>query len=258
MLKDLTTGAGCFLRGFGLMLRPGVKRHVIGPILINLALFGLVIGFGARWLRGFVDWLSTQGWGWLGGPLWVLFVVAALAVVYFGFALAGGLLASPFLGYLSAAVERSLTGAAPPASGISLGREILRTLVNETRKLIYVAILAVPCLLLFLIPVINLVAPFIWAAFWAWVMVLQSADYPLSNHGLPPSRQRRLLGSRRALSLGFGAATSAAMMVPGLNLLVIPAAVAGATWMVREHLGLGPAATRPNTDSTDLRVDSTD
>ena len=40
----------------------------------------------------------------------------------------------------------------------------------------------------------------------------------------------------RGLSLGFGAAVTAAMMVPVLNFLVMPAAVAGATLLWLDHM----------------------
>ncbi|MOA52168.1 putative sulfate transport protein CysZ [compost metagenome] len=43
------------------------------------------------------------------------------------------------------------------------------------------------------------------------------------------------LRAKRWQSLGFGAATYAALLVPGLNILLMPAAVAGATvFWVRE------------------------
>jgi len=90
---------------------------------------------------------------------------------------------------------------------------------------------SVPFLLLFLIPGINLIAPFTWLAFSAWMLAVEYADYPMGNHGLRSDEQKQRLGNKRLLSLGFGGAVTVATMIPVVNFLVMPAAVAGATAM---------------------------
>ncbi|MOA66565.1 putative sulfate transport protein CysZ [compost metagenome] len=54
------------------------------------------------------------------------------------------------------------------------------------------------------------------------------------------------LRAKRWQSLGFGAATYAALLVPGLNILLMPAAVAGATlfWVREEGAALLTQPTR--------------
>ena len=49
-------------------------------------------------------------------------------------------------------------------------------------------------------------------------------------------QQRTLLKQRSGLALGFGLATLGATMIPLINFLVIPAAVAGATALYVENL----------------------
>jgi len=90
---------------------------------------------------------------------------------------------------------------------------------------------SLPFLLLFLIPVINIIAPFVWLIFSAWMLTIEYADYPMGNHGLRSDEQKYRLSEKRLLSLGFGGAVTVATMIPVFNFLVMPAAVAGATAM---------------------------
>jgi CysZ protein len=51
----------------------------------------------------------------------------------------------------------------------------------------------------------------------------------MGNHGLRLAEQRKRLKSRRLESLGFGAAVAGMQVIPVLNFVLMPAAVAGAT-----------------------------
>ena len=65
---------------------------------------------------------------------------------------------------------------------------------------------------------------------------MEYADYPMGNHELDFKSQLAYLKRRRMLSLGFGATVTMALLVPLLNFLVMPAAVAGASKMWVEEL----------------------
>jgi CysZ protein len=70
------------------------------------------------------------------------------------------------------------------------------------------------------------------------MLALQYIDYPMANHGFKFSAIRSRLRGRRLLGLGFGAATAGMTLVPVLNFIVMPSAVAGATALwVRELQG---------------------
>jgi CysZ protein len=113
--------------------------------------------------------------------------------------------------------------------------DIVPSLVSELRKLLYIALRALPLALLFLIPPVNLAAPFLWALFSAWMLVIEYMDYPMGNHRLRFAEQRKRLRGRRLLGLGFGGASLLMTMIPVVNFLAMPASVAGATAMwVRE------------------------
>ena len=70
-------------------------------------------------------------------------------------------------------------------------------------------------------------------------MALQYVDYPMANHGLDFTAQRRHLGHHRWLALGFGSAVMVLTLIPVVNFLAMPIAVASATAMWIGDLG-GP------------------
>ena len=228
------SGALYFVRGFAIVTRPGIRGYVVIPLLINATLFTTLIYFGASWLVGFATDMLP---GWLDFLAWILvpgFVVTALMAGFYTFNLIANLIAAPFNGLLAEAVERHLTGRSPPSAGRGWGafvKELGPTVMAELRKLAYVAIRSLPPLLLFLIPGVNVVAPFVWMVLGAWMLAVTYVDYPMANHGIGFAELRARLADRRLLSLGFGGAAVAALAVPVLNFLVIPCAVAGATAM---------------------------
>lgn len=240
MSKDSLLGVRYFFRGLGLITKPGVRRYVAIPLAINSLLFASLIAYGwtilgqlreatEQWLPAWLDWLS-----WLLIPL---FIISAVLVLVYGFSLLANLIAAPFNGWLAEAVEHKLTGQTPASmTANELLRETFRSLYSEIRKLAYFLVRAVLLLLLFLIPGVNVIAPFLWLLFSAWMLAIEYLDYPMGNHGIKFAAQRQLLSRRRWLGLSFGAAVMVAMMIPGLNFVAIPTAVAGATAMWSEQL----------------------
>ncbi len=226
-------GARYFLAGLRLILRPGVKRFVFVPLFVNVVLFSALIYFGTNEFSALMDHLLPEWLDWLRWLLWPIFVLAVALTMFYVFTIIGNLIAAPFNGFLAEAVERDLTGRAlPTQSGWSyVAKEVRRSIASEFRKILYFVPRALPILALFLVPGLNIVAPFLWVAFGAWMLAIQYADYPMANHGLGFSEQRKCLGERRLLALGFGGAAMLALVIPIVNFIVIPASVAGATAM---------------------------
>jgi len=245
-MSNPITGAGYFLRGLKLITQPGLRRFVAIPLAINLSLFAGLIWFGAsqfgvllnELLPELPDWLQWAEW-----LFWVLFGLTAVLILFFAFSLLANIVAAPFNGLLAEAVEMHLTG--EPLEGDSGWKkmlvELLPTLLDELRKLVYLLAWTIPFVILFLIPVINIVAPFAWFVFSAWMLALEYADYPMGNHGLRAEEQKLCLRKKRLMSLGFGGTVTLATMTPVLNFLVMPAAVAGATamWVEQFHGQIG-------------------
>lgn len=238
-MRDSVAGAGCLLEGWRVIRRPGLRRYVLAPLGINAVLFATAIALLAIWFDGLIDHLLRllPGWlDWLRYLFWPLFAAGILIGMFYTFSLVANLIAAPFNSLLAAAVERQLTGQSPADEGwLALLKEALRGLASEVRKLGYFVLWAIPLLIVSFIPLVNLAAPFLWALFSAWMLALQYADYPMANHGLAFAVQRERLRGRRLLALGFGTATLALTLIPLVNFVAMPVAVAGATVMwVRE------------------------
>jgi CysZ protein len=84
--------------------------------------------------------------------------------------------------------------------------------------------------------VLNLLAVLLWILFGIWMMAVQYIDYPADNNKLGWNEMLAWLREKRWQSLGFGGTVYLALLVPFFNILVMPAAVAGATlFWVRER-----------------------
>ncbi|MFO7594363.1 MAG: sulfate transporter CysZ [Pseudomonadota bacterium] len=240
-MQQLFTGASALLRGLKLMNTPGLRRFVAIPLAINILLFSasiwvLVQQFSPlvdKWISELPEWLA-----WLEWLFWLVFAVAAILLVFYTVSILANLIAAPFNGLLAEAVEKHLTGRPLPGGGsfITVLKQVPEQLFDELRKIAYFLLRAIPLLILFWIPVLNLAAPFLWALFSAWMLMVEYGDFPMGNHEIRFADQRARLRQRKLLSFGFGGATLVATMIPVLNFLVMPAAVAGATALWVEQL----------------------
>ncbi|MCC6207709.1 MAG: sulfate transporter CysZ [Gammaproteobacteria bacterium] len=229
-------GVSCVFRGIPLLRLPNVRRYVIAPLLINLLMFIALVWYGIDRFAVLIAWIETLVPAWLSWLDWLLWPVFMLIVLLAGFIvclLLATLIAAPFTGPLAAAIETHLRGRAPSTEG-GLITESAAALAGEARKLGYFAVRAAPLGLLALIPGINLVAAPLWLLFSAWMLALEYVEVPLGNHGLTFPAVRARLKQQRMLALGFGATILLLTMIPFVNLLVIPVAVAGATVLACE------------------------
>jgi len=231
MKNNPFTGINQLLQGLKMLTRPGLRRYLLAPVAINIVVFVIIgwIGFSQfdSLLNTFLpesSWLSFLRW-----LLWPLFALSVLLITFYTFTAVANLIAAPFNSLLSAKVEEILTGNKPPESRRTLQQLILPTIQSELRKLGYFLLRAIPLLLLFVIPGINLLAPFLWLLFSAWFLAIEYADYPLGNHGLDFRSQHDRLKQTRLAALGFGGGVTLLMMIPILNFAAMPAAVVGAT-----------------------------
>lgn len=241
MAQTPLDGASYLIRGLSLITKPGIRPFVMIPLAINITVFSLLIWLGIdqfevlmdRFLPGDESWFS-----WLRWLLWPLFAIAIVLIVFYTFTVIANLIAAPFNGLLAEKIEQKLGGDLPKQSGgmKQIMKDLVPALLSELRKMSYFLLRAIPLLVLFIIPGINLIAPFLWIAFSAWFLALEYGDYPMANHGLAFKAQHRRLKKARLTSLVFGGSLTLMMMVPVLNFVAMPAAVAGATVFWRERL----------------------
>lgn len=216
-------------RSLKTMLKPGIRPFVLVPLLLNILIFALLATVAVNYFDVFIsEYLPEDAWWSFIRPLvWVIFALAYLLAMFYGFTILANLIASPFNGILAAKVEEHLTGKPPQGAEMSLAASIVPAIAGELSKLWYFIKWAVPLLILFLIPGVNVIAGILWVTFGFWFLALEYADYPMGNYDMSPKDQRTRLGKRRFKSLGFGAGVSALMLV--LGFVAMPAAVVGAT-----------------------------
>lgn len=228
-------GIRAFTDGWRLARHPALRHYVWIPTLVSLLICGVGLYFALGYLvertahlvASLPDWLS-----WLDMLLAPLIYLIGILAGAWAFGLLAVLIASPFLGAFSLALERIEYGSAPqPDTGILT--ELGASLAREARKLLYYLPRLLVVFLITLIPVVNLAAPVIWLAFGAWTLAVQFADYPTENRQRPFRDTLERLHRNRGAALGFGLCATGALAIPFLNFLLIPVAVAGGTLLWR-------------------------
>jgi len=241
MEGNIVRGADYLLRGARMLTHPSLRLFVVVPLLVNVLIFGSLLGLTFSFLDRSIDsWMSTLP-TWLGFLEWIvwpfLVIVFALLSGYL-FTSIALLIASPFNNLLAEKTEELVTGKpvaaleGPLAALLSLPRAFLR----ELAKLLYYVPMALLVLILSFVPGINLAAPLLWFLLGAWMMSIQFVDYPVDNHQLGFAEVKAAVARRRLSSLGFGGIVALCAGIPLINFFVVPAAVVGATLLWCEEL----------------------
>jgi CysZ protein len=220
------------LSGFGLIFKSGIRRYVVIPFLINAALFAGAIVLLSQQMDVWLEQLLPGWLSWLEWLILPLFWITILLIVFFTFTLVANLISAPFNSYLSASVEKKLTGSGPENLVTEpVWKTVVRTVGAEIRKTLYFLMWLIPLGLLTIIPVVNVAAPFAWFLFAAWSFSIEYTDSPLGNRGLLFQEIREYNRNNRMRSLGLGTGVFVMTSIPVLNFLAMPVAVCAATKM---------------------------
>ncbi len=243
MISNLFSGFGHIIGGIKLIILPGIRPFVLIPLGINLVLFGSATGY---LFYKFDDWMTQLmpefpiwlSWlesliGWL---LFPIFATVILLAVFYTFSFIANLIAAPFNSILAEKVECYLTGK-PLDIGPTFptSEMIKRTMGSEVSKLLYFAKWWFILFIITLIPIINIAAPVIWIIFGAWMLSLEYLDYPMANQNKFFKDINSQAMSKRSLTLGFGGSVMLFTSIPFINLIAMPAGVAGATSLWVKH-----------------------
>lgn len=232
------------LQGARLVFRThvGLARYWVFPVLITFgALFGVTVTairhradlVHASW-PSFDSAAQPVSW-WLGALHWLLGWLLAVAAIGLGALLVlsvSGVLAAPFNDALSAAVERIRGENVPPdPSPGALVAGVARSVATEAIKLFAYALIVAP------LWIVALVAPLVGGPVLAAVgfaitvayLAIDYTDWPASRRDTPLRQRAQWLRYHAAPLAGFGVAAWFLLWVPGINLVLMPAAVAGGT-----------------------------
>lgn len=226
MKGNFFQGIVFFWQGLNLIFKAEYRRYVLWPVLINLCLFLLIFVLLAWYLfhyllhftSDFPHWLTLLV-GWL---FWVLYGALTLIVGSFAFSLITNIIASPFYGLLAERIEKNKMGTIHPVPF-----SLIRILKRESLKLFSFLPWLLVFGVLFLIPPLWVILPVIIFFPVAIFVATQYIDYCPDNQGVPFKEVRALLRNHFLTVLGFGSIVSVALTIPGANLFVPPAAVAG-------------------------------
>lgn len=228
-----TAGISYLFAGFELITKPGIKRFVIIPLMINIVLFIGLFFLTRHFMSEFNHWFESllPSWlHWLSAILWILFFISFFLIFVYTFVTIANLIAAPFNSLLAEKVELYLAGSIPESRSLVENiKDVPRILGRQFSILGYYLPRALLILILFFVPIVQAFAAIIWFLFNAWFMTLTYIDYPTDNHKIPLRDVRQWLKQRRLTSYGFGVSVLIATMIPVLNFFTIPAAVAGAT-----------------------------
>jgi len=240
VVAELGAGIALLGRGFALWARrPGLMALGLLPaLLVGIVLLAALTALVAN-APALVAWATpfAEGWPELGrGLLRLLIAIATvvagalLAIATFtGASLAVG---EPVYDRIWRATEEEL-GGAPSGHGLGFWRG-----VGEGLLLVLRAAAVAPVLwLVGLLPVVGTVAAAVLGfVYGGRLMATELASRALAARGYDLAARRALIRTRQARVFGFGIAVQLCFLVPGGAVLVMPAAVAGATRLARSLL----------------------
>lgn len=237
-------GLRCFLDGFWLISQPGLRRFVIIPLLINILLFAGLFFLLRYFLVEFNSWFANflPSWlQWLSTILWLIFFIGFFGLIIYTFVTFANLLSAPFNSFLAEKVEFHLTGIIPENRSLMDNiRDIPRIFARQLSIFGYYLPRLLLIVILFFIPLVQVLAGFVLFVFHALMITLTYLDYPGDNHRIPIREVRAWMRKRPWSSLAFGSCILVSSMIPVINCFTVPAAVAGATkfWIEAKKDGL--------------------
>jgi CysZ protein len=211
------------------------------PALIVGAVYVVGIVLVAINLDALVTLVTPFARGWELEPLVRIaagLALFALLVVIFVYTYAAITLAVGDLFYerIWRAVEESL-GNAPAELNESVWTGMGRGAANGIRLLLITLFTSLVLFACGFIPVVGqTVVPVVGALFAGWFLALELTGYAFDARGLRLHDRRKALGANRARTVGFGVACYLLFLVPFAAVVVMPAAVAGATHLARMAL----------------------
>nr|WP_249999475.1 EI24 domain-containing protein [Actinoplanes sp. M2I2] len=245
VVKQFLVGAGLLGRGLGLVLRrPKLLGLGLVPALIAGLLYGTALFFLLDYLpqlSGAVTWFADD---WAGTVRDAVRVFAGLGLLgvsgllgVLTFTAVTLLIGDPFYERISELVEERF-GGVPDEVEVGFWPSLRRSLADSLRLIGLSVLIGVPLFLLGFVPVVGqTVIPVLGAAVGGWLLAVELTGVPFQRRGQRLTRRRAVLAANRPLALGFGVAVFCCFLIPLGAILLMPAAIAGATLLARTALG---------------------
>jgi len=236
-LGEVARGVAWIRHGFAFWrVRPGLMALGFIPALVVAALFAALLIVLAVNLEGITEAATPFAASWWEWARWtvritlgVAILAGALVLTGFAFTALTLLLGEPIYERIWHAVEEH-------AGGMPARREpgFWRTVGDSGRLVLQGVVFGLLVWLLGLVPVVGLAAPVVGFLVASRLVALELTARPLEARGLDRSERLRMLRARNPRLLGFGVAVHLFYLVPGGQVVVMPAAAAPATLLARE------------------------
>lgn len=219
--------------GLKLALSKECRLYIIIPLIVNVLfmstcsylLFTNIKALIFSLFEGLPDFLSFVAY--------VLSYLLGLMIIFvcgYFFSTVATIIASPFYGLLADKVEALINGTHGDDMGVvDLLKDIPRILAREFKKQLFFLPLALICLVISIIPVINVFSPIAWFLLTAWMGALQYTDYAYDNHKISFTLMMNDLKTHTIPTFTIGATVAFLLGIPVLNILIPPAAVCAGT-----------------------------
>ncbi|MEL6544213.1 MAG: EI24 domain-containing protein, partial [Myxococcota bacterium] len=247
-----TGRVGGFVRGLSYPLEgfAFIREHRLWglaavSIAVNVVLFAVVLGLAVTVAIPYVQELNAYLGTWssegtLSALVWLVAIVsyviwALLFVLILGVSsvfvlLVGQAVASPFLDMLSEKVENIVIGTPEqPFTASIVIRSVLLALGDLFWGLVFLAAIQLPIFVLSLTGVGALPASVMSFAFSALLLAVEFVGLALTRRFLSYRERWRVIWDNKWLSLGFGSSAMLLLLIPGLNLILLPLAAVGGT-----------------------------
>ncbi len=223
-------GGICFVIG-----TPRVWGYALVPMSMLLVLFcgffGLAL-WGSHHISTSLLGPDAGGWGQIG--YWCLMVALAVVSVIVALLLALSL-AQPFSGFalesIAHAQEMALTGTAEPKTSF------VTALISTSKAVVVALLVGGPLLMIlflvsFFFPPAAVVTVPLKVLVCGWMLAWDFIDYPLAMRGVGLIERFAWVGRNLGAFTLFGVMWTLFVVVPGVQLLILPMGVAGATRLV--------------------------
>lgn len=237
-VRDLWSGCAFWAR------RPKLMLLGLVPSLVSFVLLAgaLVAWMGAA--PAVAVWLTPFGRLWdsdlialLRAAIVIALVVGAIALLVVVFAALTLLLGAPVYERISRAVESEQGGISGEVQR-PVVRQIGTAVLDSVRMVITAAGLGIVVAVIGLVPAVGApLAAVVAAVGGGRIILTELTATPCDARGMTLGERRLLLRKHRWRALGFGLVTYLLFLIPGAAVLLMPAAVAGATMLARDLVG---------------------
>jgi CysZ protein len=241
-----------------------LARFWIWPILITLVLLGvgLWIGWALHEEAVLMVWDEPTAEGFWGsvarffhGFVEILVLIVLWALAFLGVVLVTNIIAAPFNDLLSEEVEHIVKGTpGPPLSLKVILRDSVRAILLEIVKLVIYALVMGPTFIIAqFVPVVGqVVYTILGFLFTAIYFSIDYIDWPASRRNRGIRYRFGMMRDHFLPMIGFGSGVWIFLFIPLVNLLFMPACVAGGTLLYLELEGpsekpAGDAGLEPGT-----------